>query len=932
MPPSGFTPLVRISVPWYTARIHGLDGSGVMRLTFKLRFHTAPGDSLWLVGDHEIFGGNDLAKAIPLHYVDANFWQVTLVLPRRMAPDAEITYHYLWRQANGSFSEDWGVGRSVNPARVEREEWVVVDSWNHPGFFENAFYTEPFQSVLLRRPEPTAAVAQTPARATHLFRVKAPLLAQTEIVCLLGSCSKLASWNTHQPVLLNRRANEDYFTGELDLAGEPFPIDYKYGVYDLERQSFIRYEDGPNRFLAEAPAEHRTVVVNDGFVVLPADTWHGAGVSIPVFSLRSEAGFGVGEFLDLKALVDWCQRVGLKMIQLLPINDTTATYTSADSYPYSAISAFALHPIYLHLPAVVEPKNRRLLEPLERQRQRVNGLPELDYESVIQAKIEVLKQIYALQREKTFERANYGAFFSAHEQWLVPYAFFCCLRDRYHTANFTEWPEHRRFHPKELEAELRQSAGLKDEMGFHYFLQFHLHLQLREVVDYAHANGIILKGDIPIGVFRYGVDAWQEPELYRMELQAGAPPDPFAEKGQNWSFPTYNWPRMAETGFAWWKSRLRQMSNYFDAFRIDHILGFFRIWSIPIDAVEGILGFFDPALPVGPEDFERRGIPFERERFLQPYITEELLRESFGDEWRGIRDRFLTPTGPETFALKPEFVTQRQVEAFFSTVEANEQNERIKIGLYDLISNVILLQPWPDGSNAFHFRLRMDATYSFKSLSPGVRSKLKDLYLDYFFRRQEEFWRVRGFERLPAIKQVTNMLICGEDLGMVPKCVPNVMKQLGILGLEVQRMPKSSKESFSSPSRAAYLSVVTPSTHDMSTIRGWWGEDRAITQKFFNQELGQFGNAPETCEPWINKAIVGQHLASPAMWSVFQLQDLLGIDERLRFADPQAERINIPADPKHYWRYRVHLTMEELLGAEGFISELRTCIEQAGRT
>jgi 4-alpha-glucanotransferase len=432
-------------------------------------------------------------------------------------------------------------------------------------------------------------------------------------------------------------------------------------------------------------------------------------------------------------------------------------------------------------------------------------------------------------------------------------------------------------------------------------------------------------------VFRFGVDAWQEPELYRMELQAGAPPDPFADKGQNWSFPTYNWPKMAETGFAWWKSRLRQMSNYFDAFRIDHILGFFRIWSIPIDSVEGILGFFDPALPVRGQEFERRGIAFERERFLLPYITEQLLEQTFGHDWRGIRDQFLMPTGPDTFVLKPEFAMQRQVEAFFSKLDSNERNEQIKIGLYDLISNVILLQPRAEDADAFHFRLGMNQTYSFHSLTPEVQPRLNELYLDYFFRRQEEFWRAVGFERLPAVKQVTNMLICGEDLGMVPKCVPGVMKQLGILGLEVQRMPKSSKESFSRPSRAPYLSVVTPSTHDMSTIRGWWEEDRAITQKFYNEELGQFGSAPEKCEPWINKAVIGQHLACPAMWSIFQLQDLLGIDGQLRLPDPCAERINIPADPKHYWRFRLHLTVEELLKAQEFNRELRACIEQAGR-
>jgi len=902
-----------------------------MRLTFKLRFHTAPGDSLWLAGDHEIFGSNDPGKEIPLQYVDAKFWQVTLVLPRNMAPDADIAYHYIWRHASGSISEDWGVGRTVNPATVNHDELLIVDSWNHPGFYENAFYTEPFRGVLLRcDPAPAGPQAQ-PSLATHTFRVKAPLLEKGQTICLLGNCSGLSSWDTHNPVLLNRRSKEDFFSVSLDLSGQPFPIAYKYGVYDLERREFVRFESGDNRFLADGPSEHRIVLLNDGFVVLPADTWRGAGVAIPVFSLRSRAGFGIGEFRDLMKLVDWCRVTGLKMIQLLPINDTTATHTSADSYPYSAISAFALHPIYLHLPDMVEPKDRRLFESFEPERQRLNSLPALDYDAVIRAKSDLLKHIYSLEKKKTFERLDYREFISANEQWLVPYVFFCCLRDRYRSIKFTEWPEHQRFDPKELEIELRTNPSLKDEMGFHYFTQFHLRLQLREVVDYAHANGIILKGDIPIGVFRYGVDAWQEPELYRMDLQAGAPPDPFAEKGQNWSFPTYNWQKMAETGFAWWKARLLQMSHYFDAFRIDHVLGFFRIWSIPIDAVEGILGFFDPTLPVRPGEFEQRGIPFDRERLLQPYITQELLEETLCDDWRAVRDQFLVPTGPQTFALKPEFATQRQVEAFFSSLETNGQNERIKIGLYDLISNVILLQPRAGDPHTFHFRLGMDRTHSFKTLVPEEQRKLKDLYLDYFFRRQEEFWRAIGFERLPAIRQVTNMLICGEDLGMVPKCVPDVMKQLGILGLEVQRMPKSSKQSFSSTSKAGYLCVVTPSTHDMSTIRGWWEEDRAITQKFFNQELGQFGNAPEKCEPWIIKSIIGQHLASPAMWSVFQLQDLLGIDERLRLSDPHAERINIPADPKHYWRYRMHLTLEELLQAEHFNKELRACIEQAGR-
>jgi 4-alpha-glucanotransferase len=902
-----------------------------MRLTFKLRFHTAPGDSLWLTGNHEIFGDADPEKAIPLHYVDAHFWQLTLVIPRQAVPDAEITYHYIWRHANGGFSQDWGVGRTIHPARHLREELVVVDCWNHPGFYENAFYTEPFRKVLLRPDHDATTKKNEIIEPSHVFRVKAPLLEQSQVICLLGSGIALHSWDSRNPILLSRGPEQDYFSVGLDLTRESFPLEYKYGVYDSKRRQFVRYENGPNRILADGASRHREVVLNDGFVILPADTWRGAGVAIPVFSLRTETGFGVGEFPDLKKLVDWCASTGLKMIQLLPVNDTTATHTWADSYPYSAISAFALHPIYLHLPAVAEAVNQHLLAPFESKRQRLNALAELDYQAVITAKNSLLREICALQKSATSQRTDYCEFFSKNEHWLVPYAFFCCLRDRYQTPNYTTWPEHQRYAAASLEELCRRDPEVRSELEFHYFTQFHLHLQLQEVADYAHARGVILKGDIPIGVFRHGADAWQDPELYHMELQAGAPPDPFAEKGQNWSFPTYNWPKMAESGFAWWKARLLQMSHYFDAFRIDHILGFFRIWSIPIQAVEGILGFFDPAIPVRREEFERRGIPFEQERFLQPYITQQLIEDIFAGEWQVVRDQFLIATGPGTFSLKPEFATQRKVEEFFAKLEPSGSSEQLKIKLFDLISNVILLEAQDYDADAFHFRFRTDATYSFKSLGPELQRKLKELYLDYFFRRQEDFWKNRGFERLPAIKQTTNMLICGEDLGMVPKCVPDVMKQLGILGLEVQRMPKTSKQDFSSPSKAAYLSVVTPSTHDMSTIRGWWEEDRAITQKFFNQELGQFGHAPEKCEAWINKAIIGQHLASPAMWSVFQLQDLLGIDGHLRRPNPDEERINIPANPKHYWRYRMHLTLEDLLEAHDFNAELRACVEQAGR-
>jgi len=388
---------------------------------------------------------------------------------------------------------------------------------------------------------------------------------------------------------------------------------------------------------------------------------------------------------------------------------------------------------------------------------------------------------------------------------------------------------------------------------------------------------------------------------------------------------------MRQDGFAWWKQRFEQMGAYFDAFRIDHILGFFRIWSSPAHAVEGILGYFVPAIPVRLEEFRQRGIHFHHDRYVKPFINDEVLQEIFGAAAEKVKRDFLVATSAGHYFLKLEFATQRQVENHFAKLDAGAPNRKLKEGLFDLISNVILFEVEKSGGQEFHFRLGMQDTPSFKNLDPQTQAKLKELYLDYFFLRQDDFWMREALQKLPALKRVTNMLICGEDLGMVPACVPVLMKQLGLLSLEIQRMPKAIGREFSRPADAPYLSVITPGTHDMSTIRGWWEEDPKLTRTFFHQELHQPGDAPVRCETWINEAVVQQHLASPAMWSIFQLQDLLGMDQQLRRADFEAERINVPANPKNYWRYRMHLTLEELLQAGAFNDRLKKLIQQNKR-
>jgi 4-alpha-glucanotransferase len=894
-----------------------------MKILFYLRFHTAPGESLQLVGNFQQ-NRQQKSETHEMTFLNADFWELTIdTTDYTIFP---IDYHYQLISATGGLVKEWGGDRIIT-AETNRSSLHVIDTWNYAGEYENAFYTAPFENILL--PKHDHKKHKQPKQFTHIFKVKAPLLRKNEVLCIGGAGAALGDWQTDD--LLRFHKEDNWYTARINLPKEEFPLNYKYGIYNTKTEKFDHFESGDNRLLFGQAEQHDCTIIHDGFARFPNNSWKGAGIAIPVFSLRSKSGFGVGEFNDLQLLADWAEETDLKLIQLLPVNDTTATNSWTDSYPYAAISAFALHPIFIHLEKVAGKQLQDFMKPHKKLQKELNDLPVVDYEKVLSTKLILLHELFQLQKTEIFLEKEFADFFSNNQHWLIPYAAFCYLRDKNNTADFTKWKQHSVYDAAAIEKFVGAGQKHYEHLQFHYFVQYHLHLQLKEATNYAHKKGIVLKGDIPIGIYRFSCDAWMAPELYHMDQQAGAPPDDFAVKGQNWGFPTYNWSKMQEDGFAWWKQRFAQMREYFDAFRIDHILGFFRIWSIPIHHVQGIMGHFAPAIPVHRNEFQERNIWFEYHRYTQPFITEQILWDRFGNLTLGVQRTFLDATGYGEFIFKEEFNTQRKIETWFEKQALTDENEAMLQGLYDLHANVILFEAAGSARQQFHFRFGMENTSSFRALEWDTQTALKNLYVDYFYRRQDAFWMKEALQKLPALKASTNMLICGEDLGMVPTSVPAVMQQLGILSLEIQRMPKDPAKEFFHPNDAPYLSVVTPSTHDMSTIRGWWQEDRQKTRRFFNLELGQWGDAPEFCAAWINKAIVIQHLYSPAMWSIFQLQDLLGIDEDIRRTDPEEERINIPSVAKHYWQYRMHLTIEALSKEKTFNHHLRGYIKASGR-
>ena len=634
-----------------------------------------------------------------------------------------------------------------------------------------------------------------------------------------------------------------------------------------------------------------------------------AGVAVPVFSLKSNDSFGIGEFNDLKHLADWCQKVGLKIIQILPINDTRTNDSWSDSYPYKAISTKALHPIYLNLSQMGTLYNENDKEYFDKQRDILNAKDFVDYPEVMKIKDEFFRKIFAQTWNEVRNSYDYHIFFEKNKEWLAPYAEFCVKSQQ--TTDNGQQPE------------------------LYYFLQYHLDKQLTEVVDYLHHKGIALKGDLPIGIGRHSVEAWTSPHLFNLDSQAGAPPDRFAAEGQNWGFPTYNWDAMAQDDYKWWRERLSQMSRYFDAYRIDHILGFFRIWEIPYEHTQGLLGHFSPAIGYKLSDVSNQ-LSANEERLTQPYIRGHFLHEYFGEFTDEVREKYLNETSFSYFELKPEFDTQRKIENHFSECQQTTDNRQlekydiIKKGLTSLCAEVLFLKDKNNGS-LVHPRIALQFTHSYNELDNLQKNEINRLYDEYFYHRNEELWKEEALKKLPKIIEASDMLVCGEDLGMVPACVPEVMQQLEILSLEVQRMPKNPSETFVNPKNNPYLSVDTTSTHDTSTLRGWWEENGELTNRFHREMLGHEEGAPYFAEPYICKEIIEQHLNSSSMLTILPIQDYIAMDGEFRWDATQREQINVPANSEHHWCYKMHQSLESLNERQDFNDMLCEMIKKSGR-
>ena len=506
-----------------------------------------------------------------------------------------------------------------------------------------------------------------------------------------------------------------------------------------------------------------------------------AGGLVPLFSVYSRKSVGIGQFPDLVPLGKWAASAGLSILQLLPLNDVGSRFC-----PYDAESSFALDPMHLDLARLREVS----LTPFKKA---VAGLatrfkirpPAVDYR-IKHAKLELLWEIF--QKNRPARRSVFWRYVGAQAFWLPDYACFKALKERFDGRSWEEWPAgFRDRHPESLRDFEKERA---ERLEFFQWLQWQSACQLGEAKRSLRAVGVFLMGDLPFLVSRDSADVWARPEYFKLDLAAGAPPDEMFPGGQQWGMPPYRWEKIAVERYGYLAQKLKTAGDFYDLFRIDHFVGLFRLWTVPVKEGNGP-GFFDPP--------------------------------------------------------------------------------------------------------------------------------------------NEKLWEGQGRQILSAVLESTSMLPCAEDLGLVPRCSAPVLSEFSIPGTEVQRWARTEDEKFKKPEEYRPNSTAVISTHDTSTLAGWWESDCAESERaHFWSAFGLTGKPVPQCTPAFAEAALAHSSRSVSVFSIQLLQDwfALGGSRQKEFA---ARRVNVPGTVNgENWTTLMPCPLEDL-GRLGLHQKIKTILRQTGR-
>lgn len=884
-----------------------------MEIRFSIRYKAEWGQCLCIAGSCPSVGQwAEDETALEMQAQGTDLWQATLKVESLVGG---MKYHYFVRDQYGqTIRREWRPLHHIDPAD-DQQRVEVLDIWIDRDATA-PFYSSAFQDVLYHHPTSTGAEPSYLSQERSIsLQVYAPLVPATQALYLCGSAQALGRWRPSQALALEHVGGGLWriTLPKADLEIEPCSIEYKFFVAGADRVP-TQWDLGDNRQLdlgEWAEADHTIIhcpaMLHDGL------SPRRAGVVLPLFSMRHIGDWGVGDFGSLRKMIDWVHNASLAVLQLLPINDTTFFRDWRDSYPYNAISVDALHPIYMDIGALPRLSDA---EAEGRFIQRAETLAQLDqvaYPEVMTLKEEYLHLHYGEYGSSVCRRKGFRDFCQQNQTWLDSYVAYCLLRDQHPQSAPHHWGTYSLYDEQSIQA-LLQERKHRQSAQYYRYIQYLLHHQLLEASSYARSRGVILKGDIAIGVSPHGCDAWRRPDLFHADQSAGAPPDAFSTEGQNWGFPTYNWAKMLAEDLQWWRRRFCSMAQYFQAFRIDHILGFFRIWEVPRAQYSGLLGHFYPALPMDKGYWlEQLGAVDTVEGLARPYVHKVdaerifcthlplLIQQGYLEE---------SSTGEGYYLAHSEAQVWEDIEQ--SDIAGGAES---KAQLIHLCREVALLADPREGGH-YHPRIAFDQSLRFGHWSHEAQERWQDIAQHYFYHKHNALYKQTALSRLTPLVASTQMLVCAEDLGMIPASVPEVLDELQILSLDLERMPKvADRGIWYRPSTFPYLSICTTSTHDMPPLRLWWqGLDDAERQSYLTENSAYHPQTiiEDTLQAELLGSIVQAHLDSPSMFTILPLSDWMSIHPALHLQTPEQEQINQPADPLHKWGYRMPINIDEL--------------------
>lgn len=662
------------------------------------------------------------------------------------------------------------------------------------------------------------------------------------------------------------------------------------------------------------------------------------GVVVPLGALYTKENPIIGEFADLVPFAQFCKQSGLKLIQLLPINDT-----GTQSSPYSGLSAFALHPIYIRISQVpgfdqLYAKDAKFKKQYDSFVSNHKYSLRYDYDNILNKKITLLQMLYEqTPTGTTGEPVEELAKWIKKNSWIKTYAVYKNLKWKYMQASWKSWLVEDQHKTAEEIAKLWDKKAFKKEHLFYAWTQFIADQQFTQAVDAVHAEGILLKGDMPILMNEDSCDIWAFPEFFNQNLKAGSPADGENPTGQNWGFPTYNWKNLKDADYVWWKDRLKTASKYYDAYRLDHILGFFRIWAIPATDCNALNGHTEPYACFKKDNLYELGFDDDRIRWLsKPHIPTGVVEEiTWNHEIaHKILEILCERIGNEELWLFKNSVkgSQQIWDTSFGELCNQDGAFRIKQKLVEYWSNRTLLEV---AKNKYIPLWTYGQSTSWGTLNETEKSGLLKLF-EAVNKKNEKLWKKQADEIFTAITSDIKMIPCGEDLGVGIECVPKTMAQHNILGLRVVRWcRKWEKEGQPYIPFEDYtpLSVTTTSVHDSTTIRSWWDGEKSSdishqsSEKLSVREL--IDEESDAFTPEVAEKILAAGAKSASMWYVNPLQDYLYMNKEYWLENADDERINVPGSVNQFnWTYRIPCSVEALNEDSDLINKIKKITER----